>query len=177
METWIDRENLYDGKLIQLQRGRVQLDDGQQALREVVNHPGGVAVVPVLEDDVVFVRQFRIAVDRDVLEIPAGKLEADDTLEERAQAELAEEIGFRAGRLVPIGHMLPSPGFLNETLHLFLAFDLSPVERNPDWDENIEIVRMPLASVRAMLRDHAFEDGKTRIGLHCLLDHLAENSP
>jgi ADP-ribose pyrophosphatase len=172
METWIHRETAFTGRLIRIDHGTVRLDDGREAKREVMVHPGGVGVVPVLDDAVVLVRQFRIAIGREMLEIPAGKFEPGDTPELRARLELEEETGFSPGRLEPIGRMYPSVGFLSEALHLFLAFDLRPVPPRPEWDEQIEIVRMPLAEVRARLRAHEFEDGKTRVGLHALLDRL-----
>ncbi len=172
METWIARETVYNGKLVRLDRGTVRLDDGLEAQREVMVHPGGVAVVPVQGDSVVFVRQFRIAIGKDLLEIPAGKLEPGDTLEHRARLELEEEAGFSAGRLVPAGKMYPSPGFLSEVLHLFLAFDLRAVPVRPEWDERIEVVTMPIAEAQRRLHAHEFEDGKTRIGLHVLIEHL-----
>jgi ADP-ribose pyrophosphatase len=172
METWIHRETKFAGKIIRVDQGTVRLDDGREAQREVMVHPGGVGILPVLKDAVVLVRQFRIAVGREMLEIPAGKLEHGDTPEGRALAELEEETGFRAGRLESIGRMYPSVGILTEALHLFLAFDLEPVPARPEWDEKIEVVTMPLAEVRAGVRTHAFEDGKTRVALHALLDRL-----
>lgn len=172
METWINRETKFSGKIIRVDQGTVRLDDGREAQREVMVHPGGVGVLPVLGDAVVLVRQFRIAVGRDMLEIPAGKFEAGDTAEQRALAELEEETGYTAGRLEPIGRMYPSVGILTEALHLFLAFELSPVPPRPEWDEQIEVVTMPLDEVRAGLRSHTFEDGKTRVALHALMDRL-----
>ncbi len=172
METWIHRETKFTGKIIRIDAGTVRLDDGREAQREVMVHPGGVGVLPVLDDGVVLVRQFRIAIGRDMLEIPAGKFEPGDTPEKRALAELEEETGYSAGRLESIGKMYPSVGILSEALHLFLAFDLRQVPARPEWDEQIEVVTMPLAEVRAGLRKHAFEDGKTRVALHALLDRL-----
>jgi len=172
METWIRRETKFTGKIIRIDAGTVRLDDGREAQREVMVHPGGVGVLPVLGDAVVLVRQFRIAIGRDMLEIPAGKFEPGDTPERRALVELEEETGYAAGRLEPIGRMYPSVGIMSEALHLFLAFDLRPVPARPEWDEQIEVVTMPLAEVRAGLRAHSFEDAKTRIALHALVDRL-----
>lgn len=172
METWVSRETVYDGKLVRLDRGTVRLDDGQEAQREIVDHPGGVAVVPVLGDEVILIRQYRVAIGRPMLEIPAGKLESGDTPEHRARVELQEEAGYAPGRLVPIGRMYPSVGFLTEVLHLFLGFDLVATDRAPDWDEDIEVVPTPLSEVRGKLRVHEFEDAKTTIGLYALLAHL-----
>lgn len=172
METWTHRETKFSGKIIRVDQGTVRLDDGREAQREVMVHPGGVGILPVLQDAVLLVRQYRIAIGRDMLEIPAGKFEPGDTPEGRALAELEEETGHTAGRLEPIGRMYPSVGILTEALHLFLAFDLRPVPARPEWDEQIEVVRMPMAEVRAGLRAYAFEDGKTRVALHALMDRL-----
>ena len=85
METWIDTETLYEGKLITLKKGTVRLDDGQEAIREVVEHNGGVAVVPYIDGSVVLVRQYRVALGKDMLEVPAGKLEGDEEPEHRGR--------------------------------------------------------------------------------------------
>ena len=172
MEEWIHRETAFSGRLIRIDRGTVRLDDGRETQREVMVHPGGVGVVPVVGDSVVLVRQFRIAIGRDMLEIPAGKFEPGDTPELRARLELEEEAGLTLGRLVPIGVMYPSVGFLSEVLHLFLAFDLREVPARPEWDERIEVVRMSLDDARRRLRAHEFEDAKTRVGLHALFDSV-----
>ncbi len=169
METWVRRETMYQGKLVTLCRGSVRLDDGRQALREVVEHPGGVAIVPFSGDTVVFVRQFRVAVGKDMLEVPAGKLEGNEEPEHRARAELEEETGYRAGRLVPAGHFYPSPGFLTEKLHVYLALDLERTAQRLEWDEAIEVVELSIEDVRRRLAAHIFDDAKTIIGLHALL--------
>ncbi len=172
METWIQRETAYQGRIFRVDSGRVRLDDGTETGRDVVVHPGAVAVVPVLHDRVILVRQYRVAVERDMIEIPAGKLEPGDTPEERAQLELAEETGYAAGRLVAAGSVFPSVGILTERIHLFLAFELRPESRSADHDERIEVVPMLLADVRRRLGAREFEDAKTAIGLHALFAYL-----
>jgi len=172
METWIDSETLYEGKIVTLKRGRVRLDDGQEAIREVVEHNGGVAVAPRLGDSVILVRQYRIAVGKELLELPAGKLEGDEDPLERGRIELEEETGYRAARMIPAGYFYPSCGILSEKLHVFLALDLEKVEQRLEWDEVIEVVEMPLSEVRQRLMANAFEDAKTIIGLHALLAHV-----
>lgn len=172
MERWISRETVYDGKLIRVDRGTVRLDDGQEAQREIVEHPGAVAVVPVLDDRVILVNQFRVAMGKCILEIPAGKIEPGDTPEHRARVELEEEAGYTPGRLHPIGRMFPSVGFLTEVIDLFLGFDLRETESHPDWDEDIEVVELPLDEVRRKLHTHEFEDAKTLVGLYALFAHL-----
>ncbi len=172
METWIERETGFVGRIFRVECGTVRLDDGTEAKRDVVVHPGAVGIVPVINGRVLLVRQYRIAVERDMLEIPAGKLEPGDSPEERAQIELAEEVGFAAGRLVPAGWVFPSVGILSECIHLFLAFDLRPERRDADGDERIDVVPTPISDIGRQLREHEFEDAKTIIGLHALLAHL-----
>jgi ADP-ribose pyrophosphatase len=147
----------------------VELDSGERAPREVVLHGGGVAVVPVLDDEVLLVRQYRVATGEEVLELPAGRLEGPESPEKRAHAELEEEVGYRAGRLELVAACYCSPGFTNEKDYIFLAFDLTETAKRPEWDENLELVRVPVAEVEQRLRDLAFNDAKTIIGLRELL--------
>lgn len=172
METWVRTETVYEGRVIGVQVGDVRLDDGTVAFREVVRHPGGVAVVPVLDDAVVLVRQFRIAIGQDILELPAGKLEGAEDPEHRARCELEEEAGYRAGRLVPVGSTFASVGYTSEEIYLYLAFDLEKTGQQLEADERIEIVQLPLAEVRTRLAANAIKDAKTVVGLHALLAYL-----
>ncbi len=173
METWTDSEVLFDGRIIRLRTGNVRLADGSPAYREVVEHPGGVAVVPFTGSGVLLVRQFRIAVGEEVLELPAGKLEPKDTSPARRGAEeLEEETGYRAGRLVPAGHYYGCIGFCTERVYLYLGFDLEHVGQRLEPGERIEVVELPLEDVRAGLRQGRFVDAKTMIGLQALLYHL-----
>ncbi|MCH7909966.1 MAG: NUDIX hydrolase [Candidatus Hydrogenedentes bacterium] len=172
METWIRRDTQYDGKIVRLYTGEVQLDDGTTAFREVVEHNGGVGIVPFLGDSVVFVRQYRIAVEEYTLEIPAGKLEGDESPELRGRVELEEETGYRAGRVESCGYFYPSPGCFSEKLYIYLAFDLEKGEQNLEMDEHIERVEISLDEVRGRLARHEFTDGKTIIGLYALLSRI-----
>ena len=172
METWIESETLYEGKIVTLKRGRVRLGNGQEAEREIVEHDGAVVIAPKLGDSVVMVRQYRVALGKELLELPAGKLEGDEEPVHRGRVELEEETGYRAGRMLPAGHFYPSCGFLTEKLYLSLAFDLEKTEQRLEWDENIEVVEMPLSEARERLRTHTFEDAKTIIGLHALFAQI-----
>ncbi|MCX5772867.1 MAG: NUDIX hydrolase [Candidatus Hydrogenedentes bacterium] len=172
MEEWVDSKQVYAGKIVGLRVGEVRLDGGVLAFREVVEHPGGVGIVPVLDDSVLLVRQYRIAVGRDVLEIPAGKREGEEAIEHRARCELEEETGYRAGRLVPAGSIYASVGYCSEEIFLFLAFDLKKVGQNLEFDEQIELVRIPLVEIPQRLAAGEFKDSKTIIALHALLAHL-----
>ena len=175
LEKWIHNRTLYEGPIIRLRVGEVEIDDGSHHGREVVDHNGGVAVVPFLGDRVILVRQFRIAIEEDILELPAGRLEGDEDVEYRVRQELEEEVGYRPGRLVHVSSCYCSPGFTNELDHIYLAFDLTPCERRPEPDENIELVELTLDEVRSMLDKHEFIDAKTIIGLRELLVHLQDD--
>ncbi len=164
-ETWLHSELVHDGPIIRVRTGRVRLDDGTEAYREIVEHGGGVGVVPVLDDRVILVRQFRAAIDAEVLEIPAGRLEPDDTPEHRAHTELEEECGYRAGRLVHVASCYCSPGFTNERDEIYLAFDLTKTEQRLEEDERVEIVEIPIAELNDRLARCEFDDAKTIIGL------------
>ena len=173
MESWAENRVLYDGRVVRLRVGDVTLDDGSRALREVIEHPGGVCILPCTGHSVILVRQFRIALGEEVLEAPAGKIEGNEDPEYRARRELEEETGYRAGRVIPVGHIFASVGYSSERIHLYLAFDLEPVERNPDPDERIESVEMSLEEVAGLLAAHAIPDGKTVVLLHKLRDYLS----
>jgi ADP-ribose pyrophosphatase len=164
-ETWIETETVYDGKILTLKTGRVRLDDGVIGEREIVEHPGGVGVLPIIEDYAILVRQFRIAVNDYVLEMPAGRLEANESPEERAVEELIEEAGLRAGRLEKIAACYCSPGFTNELDHLFLAYDLEEVEARPEHEERIELVEVTADNAASMLASFEICDAKTMIAL------------
>lgn len=175
MEIWKNSEIVYAGDVVRLRVGEVVLDDGSTARREVVEHRGGVCVLPFTGEAVILVRQFRIAIGDYVMEAPAGKLEGGEDPARRAACELEEETGHAAGRLVPAGTMFASVGYCSEEIHLYLALDLRKTARNPDPEERIELVEVPLRDVRGLLARNAVPDGKTVVILHALLRYLEEN--
>lgn len=143
---------------------------GDVSKRTVVEIGGAVAVVPIDGADIVLIRQYRTPLDRALLELPAGKLDVPgEDPEATARRELAEEVGFRAGRLERIARFHTSPGFLDEHITVFVARDLTPVPVNPIGPEEIaaEIVRIPISEVASRL--HEIEDGKTLVGLMAVL--------
>jgi ADP-ribose pyrophosphatase len=155
---------VYEGRVVSLRVEEVELPDGRRVQREIVEHRGAVAAVPVLDGDVLLVRQYRPAVGRALLEIPAGTVEPGESLHACLQRELAEEIGMQAGRLRHLVTFYPSPGFLTEAVHVYLATDLVP-RRLPGEEEDLEVVRMPLASAQALVRAGEIVDSKSIIGL------------
>lgn len=142
--------------------------------RVVVEHPGAVAVVPLIEDDIVLIEQYRAPVDRTVLEIPAGKLDHDgESFETTANRELEEEIGYRAGALTWLTTVWTSVGFCDEAIHVYLGTDLSPGRRNPVGDEEsaAAIVRMPFDDAVALVTSGEIRDAKTIAGILLAAGH------
>ncbi len=176
METWADNHVEFEGKVVRLRIGHVYLDNGELGYREVVEHAGGVCVIPYTGDSVVLIRQFRIACNQYLIEAPAGKIEGDEDPEIRGSLELEEETGYKAGRLISAGKIFPTVGFCSEIIHLYLAFDLVKTQQNLETEEQIEVIEMSLDEVEQSLREHRFIDGKTALGLHRLLMYLAEEN-
>ena len=172
MEIWKDTDIAFRGKIFDVQTGTVTLSDGEEATRDIVRHDGGVGIVPFTGTSVILVKQYRIAIEQEILEIPAGKLEGDESPEVRGRAELIEEAGIKAGSMVPAGYIFPSVGFLTEKIHLYLALNLEHTEAQPEWDEEIEIVEMPMDEVRQKLKEGFFVDAKTIAGLYALINYL-----
>jgi ADP-ribose pyrophosphatase len=147
-------------------RERVTLPNGRTVDLDIVHHPGAAAVVPFTgEREVLMIRQYRHAAGGEILEVPAGKLDPGESPEACAVRELAEEAGQRAGRLEKLGWIWTTPGFTDERIHLFAAFDLAPVPRRPDDDEVIEVTRMRLEDALAGVWSGAVNDAKSCLAL------------
>lgn len=143
----------------------VDLPNGRRVEFDLVRHPGAAAVVPFLDDGrVLLIRQFRFATGGEIMEIPAGKLDPGEAPEVCAARELEEETGYRAGRLERLGSIWTTPGFCDEIIHLFAAFDLEPTEQRLEPDEIIELVPTPLDAALDALSGPVV-DGKTATAL------------
>jgi 8-oxo-dGTP pyrophosphatase MutT (NUDIX family) len=170
----IGGETVYDGKIAVVRKDRFRYDDGEEAEREIVEHPGAVGVVAHDGDRLYLVRQPREAVDEPaLLELPAGKLdeEGEEPLE-TARRELAEEIGKGARHWEPITRFYTSPGFAAEEVHLFYATDLYDEDAEAAEDERIEIVEVPLAELDDVIAEN--RDAKTLVGLLWFKAYLAD---
>ncbi len=133
---------VYKGKVISMRVDEIALPKGGTATREVVEHAGAVVVVAVdQQEEVYLVRQYRHAIRRHLLELPAGCLEAGEEPLEGAKRELREEVGLEAGQWKALGSFYSSPGFANEVLHAFLARELVKTVRDPDYDEDLTVVQ------------------------------------
>ena len=152
--------------MVNLRLDTVELAGGWKTTREVVEHGEVVAVVPLLEGkDVLLVRQYRLPAAQTLLEVPAGGVDAGESSEEAAQRELGEECGQQAERLERLGGFYSSPGFCSEFVHVFLATELRPVRARPDPDEEIAVVRLPLADALRLVHRGEIRDGKSIICL------------
>jgi len=161
-----ESREVFAGRIVKLRVDFVALPNGKTVEREVVEHRGAVAMVVLDDQDqVLLVRQHRPAVGEDLLELPAGTLEVDETPEACAKRELAEELGMAASRWTPLAQCYSSPGFCTELLHLYLAEGLTPAQGQPDEDEAITVERLPLAEARARVADGTIRDAKTIAGL------------
>jgi ADP-ribose pyrophosphatase len=156
----------YQGRSIAVWREEVTLPNGREAVLDVVRHPGASAVVPFeTERDVLLIRQYRHAAGGTIWEVPAGKLDAGEPPDVCAARELEEEAGRRAGRLEHLATIWTTPGFTDERIHLFAAFELAPVEMRHEHDEVIELVRMPLADALDLVWRGELADAKSALAL------------
>ncbi len=174
MERWKESSLVYEGKIVNLRVGTVVLEGNGTAYREVVEHPGGVCVVPLLGDRVILVRQFRIAVGDYVIEAPAGKIEKGDDPKERAKQELLEETGYEAETIEYLGSAYSSVGYCSELIYFYLARRLVFSGAKPEEDEKIEIIEMSLEEVKNRLKRFGFEDSKTYIALQAMMYKLCQ---
>ena len=166
IEKTIKSEHIFEGKVVDLWVDSVLLPDGKEALREVINHPGGVCVLAVDENNnVLTVRQYRKATDDVMLEIPAGKLEYGEDVEVAAARELREETGMIAGEMVYLGYFHPTPAYCREKIHMYFASKLKKTETDLDDDEFLEASAIPYGEMYKMALSNEITDGKTVLAL------------
>jgi len=177
-EKVICSERIYKGRVVHMRVDTVELPDGRQSTREIVEHRGAVAIVPLLPDGrVMLIRQFRLAAGEILLEIPAGTLDPGESPEICAVRELEEEIGYRPGRLEKLSISYLAPGYSSELLHCFLATDLESVPNRPEADEFLEPFPISLEEALLMIGRQEIKDAKTICGLlmtHYRLEHVRE---
>ena len=165
-EKKLSSELIYDGRILRLHVDTVELPNGKRALREVADHPGGVAIVALDRDDnVLTVKQYRYAFSRVMEEIPAAKLERGEDPRAAALRELKEETGATPERFTELGEIIVSPGAYGEVLHLYLAEGLTPGKASPDEDEFLEPKRTPFAEMVRRVLDGELTDAKTVVGV------------
>jgi ADP-ribose pyrophosphatase len=157
---------IYRGRVFDVRQDQVRLPSGNVVHLDIVVHPGAVVLVPVdAEGYLWFVRQYRHAVGKELLELPAGTLEAGEDIEACARREIREEIGMSAGKLQKIGEFYPAPGYSTECLYIFLASDLHPAPLPGDEDEFIQVERLPLDQAFTLAEGGSIPDAKTLAAL------------
>jgi ADP-ribose pyrophosphatase len=162
----LDSQRIFNGAVFAVDRDRLLDESGVEIVREVARHPGGAGALPLFDDGrVALVKQYRHPARRELLEIPAGRIEGGETPEICAARELEQEIGFRAGRIEKLAEFYSTPGFCEEKLHVYLATDLTPSSQALDHDELIEVVYLPFAEAAQMAERGGIEDSKTIIAL------------
>jgi ADP-ribose pyrophosphatase len=172
----VSRQIVFRGRKIQLALDTTELPDGTTVQRDVILHPGAVAILPLVDaGHVCLLRNHRVTVGQTLWEIPAGCLEPGEAPEAAAVRELAEETGYQAGRWRKLTHFLPSPGVLDERTHLFLAQDLTPGTMRPERDEDLEPRVVAWEQALAWALDGTICDAKTLIAV--LLWERMRSSP
>lgn len=170
-DTQLDSTELYAGRIFTLNRDTVRYPDGSTGQLDIARHPGASAVVPFLsgplgdEPQILMIRQYRYAAGGYIYEIPAGRLDGDETPLECAARELKEETGCTADHIEPMTSMLTTPGFTDEVIHLFMATGLTHGEPNREADEFVELIVMRLSEALEKISTGEIVDGKTALAL------------
>ncbi len=161
-EKMISSEEIFNGVAVHLVKDEILLPNGNKGIREVVRHPGAVCVIPVTDEgEVIFVNQFRYAIGRVTIEVPAGKLEKGEDPTEAALRELSEETGITAGKIESLGAIYTSPAIIDEIIYMYIATDLKQGEQHLDEDEFVNVVKMPLSEAVDMVMHGKIMDAKT----------------
>lgn len=165
-EKTIESEVIFDGKVIHVKRDKVELENGKNSMREVVEHPGGVCVAALTEEnELLFVRQFRYPYKEVVLEIPAGKLEKGQTPLENGKRELLEETGAVGREYITLGQLYPSPGYCGEIIHIYFC-KIDHFEKSClDEGEFLNVERIPLDHAVEMVLNNEIPDAKTQVAI------------
>jgi len=157
---------VFQGKLLDVRRDKVILPNGDNGIREWINHPGAVCCIPILPNGkIALIRQYRYSVRKMMIELPAGKLDKNEAPEDCAIRELEEEIGYKANKVTFLTNIHPAIGFANEKMWIYYAEDLEKTNQKLDSDEFIEIIPTKLEDALKMVWNGSITDVKTMIGL------------
>lgn len=165
-EKTISSQEIFDGKVFRVTKDMALLENGNEAVREVVHHSGGVTVIPITDNnEIIMVRQYRYAADKILLEIPAGKLEKGESHYDAGKRELLEETGCTCSEYKYLGELLPTPAYVTEVIHMYMAEGLEYSEQHLDEDEFLDVVKIPLEKAVEMVLSGEIKDSKTQIGV------------
>ena len=166
-EETLDKREVFNGRVFDCIVKNVRLSDGSKSVREVVLHTGGASVLPVDKDlNCYLVKQFRSGVEQIMLEVPAGKIEKGEAPQSCATRELAEEMGFMAGKIESLGVNVATPAYCSERIHMYLATELKFVGARPESHEFLSIQKIPLADLVEMCDRGEIRDSKTVISIY-----------
>ena len=172
-EKTVSTEEIFNGRIIRLRVDQVEMLGGNLASREIVEHPGGVGIVAITDnDEIIMVKQFRKPLEKAIYEVPAGKLDKGEDHRLCGIRELSEETGYTAESFEYLGYMYPSPGFADELTHLYLATGLTPGEAHLDPDEYLDIEYIKTSKVVDMIMNNEINDAKTIFGVFKALEYL-----
>ena len=165
-EKTLSSKSVFDGRILHITLDEIELPNGKKSKREVVNHPGGVTVAALDEENrLIFVKQFRYPYKEVVLELPAGKLEKGSTPLENGKRELMEETGAEGYSYISLGQLYPSPGYTSEIIHLYACKVKSQGSSNPDDGEFLNVEKIPLDKAVEMVLNNQIPDAKTQVAV------------
>ena len=171
----ISSKEIYKGRVIDLRVDEIQYDNGTTGYREVASHPGGAAVVALKDGMIILVSQFRYPLNKTIYELPAGKLDHSEDPVECAKRELEEETGFKSDNFIKLGEIVSTPGFCDERLHLFLARDLKPGNKNHEEGEyGMETHYFTLGEIEQKIVDSEIIDAKTICAVYLAKKYLVK---
>lgn len=161
MEKQVKRENIYSGKVISVVRDDVVLDDGIKTIREVVLHNGGVCIALKDGDYYYMVRQYRYALNKEMLEFPAGKIEKNENPYDAIKREVIEETGYTAKSIKEFGYVIPTCGYCNEKIYLYFGEVDEHIGQKFDVDERLELEKYTFSQIKEMIKNGTIDDSKT----------------
>ena len=171
-EKTLSSQIIYDGRAVRLRVDTVQTASGRQTTREIVEHADCVAIVAVdADDNILLVKQFRKPVEKELLEIPAGGIDAGEDAEAAVIREMREETGFMPQRVEHLGGFYSTPGYCTEYLYLYLATDLTPSQLYAEDTEDIKVVRVPIKQIPELITSGRICDAKSIAGLLAFLEY------
>jgi len=167
LERCTSSSSVYDGHILNLRVDQVTLENGKTTKREIIEHRGAAAIVPLTQDrDVIIVRQYRYAITTNLLEIPAGTMEPGEKPEQCATRELEEETGYRCNEIEKILEFFPVPGYSTEKIHVYLARGLVDSKMHTEEDEKIELEILPFHRALEKVRSGEIQDAKSICALY-----------
>ena len=161
VEKQLSSKLVYDGRVIKVSRDEVKCPNGEESIREIVHHRGGVGILFKVGNKFIFEKQYRYALSEEIIEMPAGKLEEGEIPLEAAKRELLEETGYRPLEMIHLGDSYPTPGYSSEVIHLYYCPKAVKEERHLDKDEDIELIYLTLEEIEQMIKDGKIKDSKT----------------